>query len=102
MREIKIIMAKTKKEPVPKRSAPKHPKDYLLSIADKIHKTVPSLTILYNTLNEVWAHGADYGYQRRIEDEKYFRDKRDQRRKNSWDMAATNIDNLIHNKQKTA
>ncbi len=95
-------MAKKKpKEETPKRSVPKYPMDYLFSVADKLHKTVPTRAIILNTLKEIWADGADYGYQRRIADRRVFIDRREKRIKNSKDMAFTNIDNLIHNK-KTA
>ena len=74
--------------------------DYLFSVADKIHRTNLSFPALFTVVKELWVHGADYGYQRRIHDGRNFKDKREIRRKRSFDMALTNIDNLIHNKNK--
>jgi len=89
------------KKQTPKRSQPKYPMDYLFSVADKIHKTNPTRKIILNTLMDVWGDGTEYGYLRSKSDDKYFRDKREKRRKNSFDMAMTNIDNLINNKNKS-
>ena len=89
-------MAKKKRT---KRTSPKYPLDYLFSVADKIHKIQPPRETILNNIKEIWANGADYGYQRRIGDEVVFRAKRDKRIKESFDKEITQIDDLIHSKK---
>jgi len=88
-------MAKKKQT---KRSSPKYPMDYLFSVADKIHKIQPPRETILNNLKEIWANGADYGYQRRISDAKIFKEKKEKHRKKSFDTFIENTDNLIHTK----
>jgi hypothetical protein len=79
-----------------RRSKQKYPRVYLLSVADRLLSTRPPVEIILNTLKDIWLNGWESGYVRRIEDGKSFAFRRDERRKHSYDMALTNIENLIH------
>lgn len=57
----------------------KLPSDYIMSIADKIHKTNPSREILYNTLVEFASVIGEKFYMRRLEDEKWLKEKKEAR-----------------------
>jgi hypothetical protein len=91
-------MSKNKKKGIskPKREPAKVPVDYLLSVADRIHKINPTRKILFNTLVDVYctAHGS--GYQRRIEDDKYFKTKQEKHIQDEFKSIMDNIDDEIH------
>lgn len=71
-------------------------KAYLEAISDRIAKTVPGKGIIFNTLLGVYETAFSEGYQTRIEDSTFFRTKREEHRKRSFDMIRDHIDNLIH------
>jgi hypothetical protein len=89
-------MAKKKTEPPKGRSKQKYPKEYILSMADRLFTTHPTLEIYQNTLKDLWFKAVEEGMVRSIENSAYFRRKRDERRTRSYDMAITNIGDLIH------
>lgn len=91
-------MAKSKNEKSVKRGKPTIPKDYLLAVSDRIHKTSPTVEIIYNTVRAVWSDGYGRGYLRCLNDQKVFRDARKRRIKQTFDNIKTNIDDEIHNK----
>lgn len=88
---------KTKEKEVPKKRAYifKH-KEYLLEQAHKLYMLKPNEEIIYNTLYDIYLTAVDEGYQRRIEDSRYFKDKQEARRKASWDTVITTIEDIIH------
>jgi len=75
------------------------PNDYLWALADNIHKTNPSRTIVFNTLREVYTVMGSNVYQKALEDKKFFKDRQEQHFKEYWNGLKDKIDDVIHNKQ---
>jgi hypothetical protein len=75
-------------------------RNYLNDVAENIITTMNSgavsKEILVNTLLGVYETAFAEGYQIRIEDSVYFKDKKNTRRKASWDSVKTHIDDLVH------
>ena len=76
------------------------PKSYLMSVADALHRTNPSLEIIYNTLKDVYEVSYNDGYTRRITDAKVFKDKQDTRTLSEWNSIKDTIDDEIHSKNQ--
>lgn len=76
----------------------KLPLDYILGVADKIHKANPSKDILLNILTEVYEVAYERGYQRRILDNTYFNSKREKHISDEWNKIRESIDDEIHSK----
>lgn len=85
----------TENEPVSKKRRHLIPKEYIFSVADRIHSINPSKDILNNTLKDMWKDGFVKGYLSRIEDNKYFNDKRNKRCKDSFDSIRTEFEDEI-------
>lgn len=90
-------MGKEKKER--RRHIFKH-KPYLEAAADRILTTSPTREIIYNTQKDIYETGWSEGYLTRIDDSKFFKDKREEHRKNSFGMVKNHIDDIIHEKIK--
>ncbi len=73
-------------------------KDYIIAVADAIHKTNPTKEILINTLGEFAATIYPKAYFKRMSDEKFFRDKREKRFDREWKKELENIEDYIHPK----
>lgn len=71
---------------------------YLEACADRILTTSPTRDIIFNTLLGIYETAYSEGYQTRIEDSVFFKAKREEHRKASWDRIITHIDDLIHNR----
>jgi hypothetical protein len=76
------------------------PRDYLLALADKIHKINPTKTIVFNTLKEVYCVAVVNTYQKVIEDKKFFKDRQERDFKEYWDGLQDYIDDVIHKKNE--
>ena len=87
---------KEQKEPQPKRGRLFIPVSYLAETAHQLYKLRPDEPIILNRLKELCAEFVDIGYQRRVSDDRYFKNLREQRRKKSWDAIYTNITDEIH------
>ena len=74
----------------------KKPSSYLYSVADSIHRTSPSMEILFNTLSEVYETAYDRGYERRIADDKWFKERREKRLKKGFNAFLDSLEDLIH------
>jgi len=77
----------------------KIPNDYLLALADKIHRINPTRDIVYNTLKEVWCVCYDTAYQRCIDDFNYRKNKRNKHISDDFKKIKDEIDDKIHNKE---
>jgi len=75
----------------------KHRK-YLESVTEKILLTCPNKEILFNTLLGVYETAFAEGYQTRVEDAKYFKEKRTEHQRTSWNSIKDYIDDLVHDK----
>lgn len=76
----------------------KLPVDYILSVADKIHKANPSKDILVNIITEVYELGHERGYQRRTSDRIYFKAKQEKHINDDWNKIKDSIEDEIHSK----
>ena len=74
------------------------PKDYLLSLADKIYRINPSKAIAYNTLKDVYCTGHKNGFEKNQNDRIFFRDKQEKQFNNAWNKFKDEVDDLIHKK----
>ena len=74
------------------------PNDYLLAVAENIHKTNPSKAIVFNTLKEVYCVTGNRVYQKALDDTKFFKNRQEQHFKEYWDGIKDRIDDIIHNK----
>ena len=74
------------------------PRDYLMAIADDLHRTNPNKEIIYNTLVDLYWHTFDKGYKRRISDARFFREKQEKAFQREWKEQKDLIDDTIHNK----
>jgi len=84
--------------PVEPRADRRHkiPKDYIEAVAENVHASNPSVEILENTFNGVYSVAYVRGYQRRIDDAKFFKEKREKRLKEEWDRVSTEISDEIY------
>lgn len=73
-------------------------RSYLEAISDRIVTMLPTRDIVFNSLLAIYETAFSEGYQTRIEDSVFFKAKREEHRKNSWEKIITNIDDLIHNR----
>lgn len=74
---------------------------YLEDVAERILLTRPNKEILFNTLLGVYETALSTGYGLRIEDSSYFKNKRKERQRTSWNSFKDYIDDLIHDKGKS-
>jgi hypothetical protein len=77
------------------------PTDYLLALADKIHRINPTKAIVFNTLKEVYCVTYDNAYQKCLDDNKFFKDKQAKHLKEDWNKMRDSIEDLIHPKVQT-
>jgi hypothetical protein len=94
----KLTMSKKKK----KKNKPSIGKDYLLGVADNIHRMNPTLEIIFNALKEVAVVYYGKGYNRRIADAKKFKDAMARRDKQAFDLIRDEIEDEISNQNKPA
>lgn len=69
---------------------------YLEACADRILTTSPTRDIIFNTLLGIYETAYSEGYQTRIEDSVFFKAKREEHRKNSWERIVTHIEDIIY------
>jgi len=74
------------------------PVDYVMSIADQLHKTNPSRDIIYNTLVGFYGVAFERGWLRRGDDILWFKAKRQQRLDYDFNQFITYLDDLTHDK----
>lgn len=94
-------MTKKKKVKTNKKSARTPstiPTDYIHSIADRIHQMNPTKEILSNTMKDIYCTAHGRGYQRRIDDDKFFKAKREKRITAEWNKIKTKLDDILHSK----
>jgi len=97
-KETKTTEPLVPEEPVNNRQY-KIPIGYIRALVDRIYTTNPSRGAMENTFKDVYSMGFDNGYQRRIADSRFFKDKRAKRLKETWDEVRTEIsDNIYQNK----
>jgi hypothetical protein len=87
----------SKKKKVPKRPHTL-PKDYLIALADKLHRMNPSKAIIFNTLRSLYCKGFTEGYLDSRADQSWFKARQEQHIKESWDKEKDKLDDLIHTK----
>jgi hypothetical protein len=90
-------MSKRKKKKVVKRPHNWH-KDYLTSLAVKLHEMNPSVPIILNVLKDVGQLFYTGGYMRRQEDNILFRAKQNKHFEDDFKKECDFIDDLIHEK----
>jgi hypothetical protein len=88
---------KNKKKKVVKRPHNWH-KDYLVSLATKLHDMNPSIPIILNVLKDVGQLFYTGGYMRRQEDNAIFRAKQEKHLEDEWRKEKDAIDDEIHSK----
>lgn len=76
------------------------PADYIMSVADKIHKTNPSLEITYNTLVEMAGVIFEKGYERKAEDVKWFKEKQEKRIREGFNAFKDWLEDFIQGKNQ--
>jgi len=74
--------------------------DYILSVADKVHKIIPTKQILINTFVDVYKTAFTEGYLTRLSDSVWFRDKQNERREASWNSIRDHLEEIIHTPKK--
>jgi hypothetical protein len=74
------------------------PNDYLLSVADAIHRTNPTKEIVFNKLKEVYCTVVENIYIKCLEDIKFFRDKQNKAIESDFKKQKDSIDDLVHTK----
>jgi len=74
------------------------PVDYLMSVADQLHKTNPAKAIIYNTIMAVWKEGYNKGYFRRLNESKRFKEKEIARIDKDFKLFCDKLDDEIHEK----
>ena len=74
--------------------------DYLVALADKLHKVNPSQRLILNTLKDVASTFYTSAYERRICDSARFRAKHDKTVEDNWKKEQDHIDDLIHEKNQ--
>lgn len=81
-----------------KRSNREHkvPTDYLLSLADSIHRINPSKEIAYNTIKDVYVGGYEDGYVRAQADARFFKAKQKQHIEAEFKQFQDSLDDQIH------
>lgn len=77
----------------------KLPTDYILSVADKLHRVNPSLEITYNTLVDVYTTGYEDGYERKGEDVTWFTSVQKKHMDEDFNAFKDMLDDAIHNKE---
>jgi len=77
------------------------PTDYLLALADKIHRINPTKAIVFNTLKEVYCVAYEDGYIHCQEDCKFFKDKQNKHFSDDFKKELDGIDDRIHPKAQT-
>ena len=94
-------MAK-QKVPVLKRTPPKVPKSRLWNLAKKIVNMPKDSEAVYNSLKDVYADAFGEGYDRNTADRRFFREKKEKARQESFNSFKDSIDDLIHNKNQNS
>jgi len=74
------------------------PKDWLIALADKLHMQNPSKAIIFNTIKDIYCKAFSGGYFRSREDDKYFKNKREQDFDRDWKTFKDELDDKIHEK----
>lgn len=75
-------------------------RNYLESVADKIHKSNPTKEIIYNTLLSVFKTATTWGWNLRLNERKIFKNKINQHKKESFNAIKDQIDDQIHSVNK--
>ena len=79
------------------------PKEYLLSVADKIWRNTPTKEIIYNTLVEVASVCYEKGYTRKSYEVSSFKEQQEKHFSEDFNKLKDEIDDMIHvksNQQK--
>ena len=85
-------------ESPPKKKRHLIPKEYLLAVADRLHSTIPTKEITYNTVKDIWCDGYARGYLGRIDDGRHFRHAREADIKAEFDKIKDELDDELHEK----
>ena len=80
----------------PRKRRPIIPKEYIITVADRIASTRPTVPIIASTLADLYMRGVDEGAVRMQESYKYRWDKRNAHIKESYDSFRDNLDDEIH------
>lgn len=67
--------------------------------AEDIVATRPTSQIIYNTERYQYGLAWSEGYQTRIDDAAYFKEKQKERRTASWNSCKEHLDDLVHKEQ---
>ena len=92
-------MAK-QKAPVVRRTPPRVPKSRLWNLAKKIVNMPKDSEAVYNTLKDVYSDAYGDGYERNTDDRRFFKEKKEKARRESFNSFKDSIDDLIHNKNQ--
>ena len=79
----------------------KLPKDFLMSLADRIWRINPTKAIVYNTLKDVYCKADMIAYQRSQDDRKFFRESQAREFEKDWNAFKDSVDDMIHLKSNT-
>lgn len=74
-------------------------REHLNYVADRILTTSPTREIIFNSLLGIYELAYAEGYQTRLSDSRYFKDKQESRRKESWNAIRDHIDDLCHKEE---
>lgn len=74
------------------------PKEYLMAVADKLHRLNPTKEIIYNTLLEVSGLIYEKGYTKRWDDFLWFKQKQEKHFEEEYGQFLDFLDDLSHSK----
>jgi hypothetical protein len=76
----------------------KLPKEFLLALADRIHRINPTKAIVYNTLKDVYCRAYEIGYTKRMDDANFFREAQAKAFEKDWNAFKDSVDDMIFEK----
>jgi hypothetical protein len=75
------------------------PRDYLLSIADNLHRTNPTKEIIYNTLVGMAGVLIEKGYNKRMSDATWFKQRQNKHFEEDFGQFLDYLDDMAHRRE---